>query len=124
MTGELTLSGHVLPVGGVKEKVLGAVRRGLTRVVLSRRNLPRLEEDVPADVRRRITVHPVSRVDEALDLLLGPAPPAVEAAGAAGQAAPRGPADAAAEEAAGRDPAAGPDRTGTDLAVPAGGPCL
>ena len=124
MTGELTLSGHVLPVGGLQEKVLGAVRRGLTRVVLPRRNLPHYERDVPGDVRSRITVHPVSRVDEAIDLVLGPAPPAVDAAGAVEPAVPRGPADAAAEPAARRGPAAGPDRTGTDPAVPAAGPRL
>ena len=100
MTGELTLSGHVLPVAGVKEKVLGAVRRGLTRVVLPRRNVPHFEEDVPDDVRRRVAVHAVSRVDEALDLVLGPAPPAVDAA-------------AAAEPAARPDPApGGPVRSG------------
>ena len=100
MTGELTLSGHVLPVAGIKEKVLGAVRRGLTRVVLPRRNVPHFEEDVPDDVRRRVAVHAVSRVDEALDLVLGPAPPAVDAA-------------AAAEPAARPDPApGGPVRSG------------
>ena len=80
LTGELTLSGHVLPVAGIKEKVLGAVRRGLTRVVLPRQNVPHFEESVADDLRCRITVHAVSRVDEALDLVLGPASSAVDVA--------------------------------------------
>ena len=80
LTGELTLSGHVLPVGGIKEKVLGADRRGLTRVVLPRRNVPHFEETVADDLRSRITVHAVSRVDEALDLVLAPAASAVDVA--------------------------------------------
>ena len=94
MTGALSLSGHVLPVAGVKEKVLGAVRRGLTRVVLPRRNVPHFEEDVPADIRRRVTVHAVSRVDEALDFVLGPAPEAAPAAEAVEPAVCPGPAAA------------------------------
>ena len=73
MTGEITLSGHVLPVAGVKEKVHGACRRGLTRVVLPRQNEKHFERDVGADVRRRITVHYVRRVDDLLDLVLLPA---------------------------------------------------
>ena len=78
MTGESTLSGHVLPVAGVKEKVYGACRRGLARVVLPRRNEKHFERDVGGDVRRRITVHYVRRVDDLLDLVLLP----VEVAGA------------------------------------------
>ncbi len=77
MTGEITLSGHVLPVAGVREKVHGACRRGLTRVVLPRQNEKHFERDVGDDVRRRITVHYVRRVDDVLDLVLLPA----EAAG-------------------------------------------
>ena len=77
MTGEITLSGHVLPVAGVKEKVLGACRRGLTRLVLPRQNEKHFEWDVGSDVRRRITVHYVRRVGDLLDLVLLPA----EAAG-------------------------------------------
>ena len=73
MTGEITLSGHVLPVAGIKEKVLGACRRGLTHVVVPRENEKRFEQDVGDDVRRRITVHYVRRVDELLDLVLLPA---------------------------------------------------
>ena len=73
MTGEITLSGHVLPVAGVKEKVHGACRRGLTRVVLPRQNEEHFERDVGADVRRRITVDYVRRVADVLDLVLLPA---------------------------------------------------
>ena len=72
MTGEITRSGHVLPVAGVKEKVAGACRRGLTRVVLPRQNEEHLERDVGGDVRRRITVDHVRRVDDVLDLVLLP----------------------------------------------------
>ncbi len=73
MTGEITLAGNVLPVAGVKEKVHGACRRGLTRVVLPRQNQKHFERDVGEDVRRRITVHYVRRVDDLLDLVLLPA---------------------------------------------------
>ena len=73
MTGEITLSGHVLPVAGVKEKVAGACRRGLTRVVLPRQNEEHFERDVGDDVRRRITVDYVRRIDDVLDLVLLPA---------------------------------------------------
>ncbi|MCY4508589.1 MAG: endopeptidase La, partial [Acidobacteria bacterium] len=76
MTGEITLSGHVLAVAGIKEKVLGASRRGLTHVVLPRQNQKRFEQDVGDDVRRRLTVHYIRRVDELLDLVLLPAEPA------------------------------------------------
>ncbi|MGH8734418.1 MAG: S16 family serine protease, partial [Burkholderiales bacterium] len=58
MTGEITLSGQVLPIGGVKEKVLGAVRSGITDVVLPAENEADLE-DLPPEVRERINVHPV-----------------------------------------------------------------
>ncbi len=85
MTGEITLSGHVLPVAGVKEKVAGACRRGLTRVVLPRQNQEHFERDVGGDVRRRITVDYVRRVDDMLDLVLLPA----EAAGERSLKSPR-----------------------------------
>ena len=80
MTGEITLSGHVLPVLGIREKVAGARRRGLTHVVLPRQNEKHFDQDVGDDVRRGITVHYVRRVDEALDLVLGPASSAVDVA--------------------------------------------
>ena len=68
MTGEITLSGRVLPIGGVKEKVLGAVRAGIFRIVLPSENVADLE-DLPADVRDRLEV---IAVDE-LGQVLGPA---------------------------------------------------
>ena len=56
MTGEITLSGRVLPIGGLKEKVLGAVRAGITHIVIPRDNEADLE-DLPAEVREKLTVH-------------------------------------------------------------------
>ncbi|RPJ45365.1 MAG: endopeptidase La, partial [Candidatus Latescibacterota bacterium] len=63
LTGEITLRGHVLPVGGVKQKILGAHRAGIRNVILPLRNLPELDE-IPSEVRRRIQVIPVDRVEE------------------------------------------------------------
>jgi len=65
MTGEVTLRGRVLPIGGVKMKVLAAHRAGLTTVILPRRNERDLE-DVPEDVRGKMTFVLVERIDEAL----------------------------------------------------------
>ena len=72
MTGEITLSGNVLPVGGIKEKVLAARRLGLAEVVVPKRNQKQVDEDL-GDLRREIAVRYVSMVDEALDLALLPA---------------------------------------------------
>jgi ATP-dependent Lon protease len=69
MTGEITLRGRVLPIGGVKEKVLGAVRAGIRTVVLPKENAPDLE-DLPADVRSSLQVHVVEDLDEVLTLAL------------------------------------------------------
>ncbi len=69
MTGEITLSGRVLPIGGVKEKVLGAVRAGITTIVLPRANQADLD-DLPAEVRQRLTVFPAEQLDEVLALAL------------------------------------------------------
>ena len=74
MTGEITLSGHVLPVGGVKEKVLAARRLGIYEVILPRQNEKDVNEDLSPDLRGEITVHYVSMVDEVLELALLPAP--------------------------------------------------
>jgi len=63
MTGEITLRGRVLPVGGIKEKVLAARRAGMTTVVLPRENEKDLEE-VPEEVRRQLTFVPVTHMDE------------------------------------------------------------
>ncbi|MEU8225103.1 endopeptidase La [Kribbella sp. NPDC048915] len=72
MTGEVSLTGRVLPIGGVKQKLLAAHRAGLTTVLIPKRNEPDLE-DVPAAVLAELTVHPVSDVREVLDLALEPA---------------------------------------------------
>ncbi|MDD5565045.1 MAG: endopeptidase La [Thermoanaerobaculaceae bacterium] len=69
MTGEITLSGRVLPIGGVKEKVLGAVRAGITTILLPRANEADLE-DLPAEVRQRLTVLTVDHLDEVLAIAL------------------------------------------------------
>jgi ATP-dependent Lon protease len=70
MTGEVTLQGRVLPIGGVKQKVLAAHAAGLTEVVLPERNLADLD-DIPADVRRQLRFHGVSSVDQVLAIALG-----------------------------------------------------
>src|SRR4051794_24351329 len=72
MTGEVSLTGRVLPIGGVKQKLLAAHRAGLTEVILPERNGPDLD-DVPAQVREQLTVHLVSDVSEVLELALEPA---------------------------------------------------
>jgi ATP-dependent Lon protease len=63
MTGEITLRGRVLPVGGVKEKILAAVTRGLKRVIIPLQNTKDLE-DIPRELRRTIDIKPVERIDE------------------------------------------------------------
>lgn len=72
MTGEVSLQGRVLPIGGVKQKVLAAHRAGLTEVILPARNGEDLD-DVPAEVRDALTIHLVETVDQVLDLALAPA---------------------------------------------------
>jgi ATP-dependent Lon protease len=72
MTGEVTLQGRVLPIGGLKQKVLAAHAAGLTEVILPARNAPDLD-DVPADVRAEMRFHPVNTIDEVLALALEPA---------------------------------------------------
>jgi ATP-dependent Lon protease len=79
MTGEITLSGLVFPVGGIKEKVLSAYRAGIRRIILPLRNEGDLEE-IPEDVRHQLEIVPVSRISEALDaalerLVANPPPP-------------------------------------------------
>ena len=69
MTGEVTLSGRVLPIGGVKEKVLGAVRAGIRTVVLPKENVPDLE-DLPQDVRDGLEIVPVQDLSDALAVSL------------------------------------------------------
>jgi ATP-dependent Lon protease len=69
MTGEVTLRGRVLPVGGVREKALAALRAGIARVVLPRKNLQDLR-DIPKDLKRRIEFIPVEHMDEVLEAVL------------------------------------------------------
>jgi ATP-dependent Lon protease len=73
MTGEVTLQGRVLPIGGLKQKVLAAHAAGLTDVILPERNRGDLD-DIPEEVRGQMSFHPVMSVQEALDLALEPAP--------------------------------------------------
>jgi ATP-dependent Lon protease len=72
MTGEVTLQGRVLPIGGLKQKILAAHAAGLTDVILPERNRGDLD-DVPADVKEQMTFHPVMTLDEVLELALEPA---------------------------------------------------
>ena len=72
MTGEVTLQGRVLPIGGLKQKVLAAHAAGLTDVILPERNRPDID-DVPDDVRDQLTFHPVMTIGEVLELALEPA---------------------------------------------------
>jgi ATP-dependent Lon protease len=69
MTGEVTLQGRVLPIGGLKQKALAAHAAGLTDVIIPERNRADLD-DVPADVREEMTFHPVMSLDEVLELAL------------------------------------------------------
>ncbi len=73
MTGEVTLQGRVLPIGGLKQKVLAAHAAGLTDVILPERNRADLD-DVPDDVARALSFHPVMTLDEVLEHALEPAP--------------------------------------------------
>jgi ATP-dependent Lon protease len=72
MTGEVTLQGRVLPIGGLKQKVLAAHAAGLTEVILPERNRGDLDE-VPDEVREQMTFHPVMSIDEVLERALEPA---------------------------------------------------
>ncbi len=69
MTGEVTLRGRVLPVGGVREKALAALRAGIRQMILPRRNLADLD-GLPAELRRRLHLHPVDGMDEVLAIAL------------------------------------------------------
>jgi ATP-dependent Lon protease len=73
MTGEVTLQGRVLPIGGLKQKVLAAHAAGLTDVIIPERNRADIDE-VPEEVREKMTFHPVFTIGEVLDLALEPAP--------------------------------------------------
>ena len=71
MTGEITLRGQVMPVGGIKEKMLAAHRAGLKTVILPRRNEADLEE-LPSEVKQGLEFHLVDMMDEVLALALEP----------------------------------------------------
>jgi ATP-dependent Lon protease len=73
MTGEITLSGRVLPVGGIKEKVLAARRHGINEVILPRQNEKNVREDLNEELKHGLTVHYVDEMDEVLRLALVPA---------------------------------------------------
>jgi len=91
MTGEITLSGRVLPIGGVKEKVLAARRVGINEVILPKQNGKNVNEDLTPELRQGLTIHLVSTIDEVLALALQPvssdARPAKKPAQPVGQAA-------------------------------------
>jgi ATP-dependent Lon protease len=72
MTGEITLSGRVLPVGGIKEKVLAARRHGITEVILPRQNEKHIQEDLTDELRRELTIHYVIHIEEVLAIALQP----------------------------------------------------
>jgi ATP-dependent Lon protease len=72
MTGEITLSGRVLPVGGIKEKVLAARRHGITEVILPKQNEKHVKEDLSDDLRAELTIHYVVHIEEVLAIALQP----------------------------------------------------
>ncbi|MBB5077626.1 endopeptidase La [Nonomuraea endophytica] len=79
MTGEISLTGRVLPIGGVKQKLLAAHRAGITTVLIPARNEPDLD-DLPKEIRDELTIHAVGDVREVLDIALAPAKVAASAA--------------------------------------------
>ena len=81
MTGEVTLQGKVLPIGGVKQKVLAAHRAGLTEVIVPFRNGPDLE-DVPEAVREQMTFHTAADIGEILGIVFADATPSADVAAA------------------------------------------
>jgi ATP-dependent Lon protease len=72
MTGEISLSGRVLPVGGIKEKVLAARRHGITELILPRPNEKNVKEDLSEDLRKELTIHFVSEISEVVAIALQP----------------------------------------------------
>jgi ATP-dependent Lon protease len=89
MTGEITLSGRVLPVGGIKEKVLAARRLGINTVILPKQNEKNVKEDLTDEVRSGLTVHYVDEIDEVLRIALTAVPAARVAEGARHDEPPR-----------------------------------
>ena len=87
MTGELTLRGKVLPIGGLKEKLLAAARAGITTALIPAANAPELSE-IPAHVTAKLTVKPVRTMDEILETALAGSLAAMKKVGAHGRRAP------------------------------------
>jgi ATP-dependent Lon protease len=85
-TGEITLRGRVLPIGGLKEKILGAKRAGIRHILFPQKNLPDLN-DIPTHLRRSLEFHPVAHLDSALDTFMVGGLAALEARG--GKSAPK-----------------------------------
>ena len=81
MTGEITLSGRVLPVGGVKEKVLAARRHGIREMILPRQNEKNVREDLTEELRSELTIHYVAEIEEVLALALTPSSAQTHATG-------------------------------------------
>jgi ATP-dependent Lon protease len=73
MTGEITLRGLVLPIGGLKEKTLAAKRAGIRQVIVPKRNEKDLP-DIPDEVKKTLKFHFVENIDQVLQIALGPAP--------------------------------------------------
>jgi ATP-dependent Lon protease len=78
MTGEITLSGQVLPIGGIKEKVLAARRAGVKEVLLPMENEPNVKEDLPGEMLEGVELHYVKTINEAIDLALEKSPAPAE----------------------------------------------
>ena len=74
MTGEITLRGKVLPIGGLKEKILAAIRAGITTIIIPDQNRKDLEE-IPKQILRKVTIVPVKGIDEVLKIALETYPP-------------------------------------------------
>ena len=74
MTGEISLSGRVLPVGGIKEKVLAARRHGITELIIPKQNEKNVTEDLTEELRRELRIHYVTEISEALAIALPPSP--------------------------------------------------
>jgi ATP-dependent Lon protease len=81
MTGEITLSGRVLPVGGVKEKVLAARRHGIKEMILPRQNEKNVREDLTEELRSELTLHYVAEIEEVLAIALTPSSAQTHATG-------------------------------------------
>ena len=92
MTGEITLRGEVLPVGGLKEKLLAALRGGIRTVLIPDENERELAE-IPKDIKQELDIRPVKWVDEVLTIALERAPGAHEEAAPAAELIPAPPVD-------------------------------